>query len=214
MAAAQIQRLFNNARSKLPGAIDDMLKLELFNVLNEFYTNSNIWQEDVSVPVTSATATYTVTPIVPDTQSIITRLMWIYNSAGVPVAGTMQIPGTVILQFTPTNSDTLKVTVAKTVIDPVTAPSGGDPLAYGFPTYPTWTMDKYFLEMLDGLIGRMMSHLAKPYSNEKMAVYHLRKFTSGIATARNEAARLNVYGAQRWSFPQGFAVPVKGINAW
>lgn len=215
MATAQIQRMFNNARVKLPGAIDDMLKIEFYNVLFEFFTDSNIWQDQLAVPVDNTTATYTLTPS--DTSQI-TRLMSVNSSVtngSLPVFATMQVPGTMILKNTPTVADTLVVIVAKTIIDPVSSGSGGsDPIAFGFPNYPTWTVDKYFLGVLDGLIGRMMAQTAKPWTNEKLAVYHLRKFTGVIATARNEANRMNVYGAQRWTYPQSFGVATKGMNAF
>lgn len=215
MATAQLQRLFNNARVKIPGAIDDMLKLELYNVLFEFFTDSNIWQDQLAVPVTTATATYTLTPS--DTSQI-TRLMSVNTSAtngSLQVFATMQVPGTMILKNTPTVADTLVVVIAKTVIDPVSSGSpGDDPIQYGFPNYPTWVVDKYFLGILDGLIGQMMAQTAKPWTNEKLAVFHLRKFQQVITTARNEANRMNVFGAQRWTYPQSFGVAAKGMNAF
>lgn len=217
-ATPQIQRVFNNARVKLPGAVDDMLKLEFYNVLFEFFEGSNIWQETISLPVNTTTNIYDV-----DTCDVsqITRLMGIVTSqtySSINVLGTMQTPGALVLKFVPNQADTYLVTVAKTIIDPVhikpTQSTVTDPLVYGMPNYPEWVVDKYIQGFIDGLIGRMMSQVAKPYSNQQMAVYHLRKFQMWITTARNEANRQNVYGAQRWIYPQDYSVPAKGLNAF
>lgn len=217
-ATPQIQRLFNNARVKLPGAVDDMLKLEFYNVLNEFFTDSNIWTDSVPLLVDSTTNTYDVEPL---DESQITRLMSIYSSANFGrlwVNGSMEIPGTLVLQLTPSQADTYTVTLAKTVIDPVskqrTGSTNEDPLVYGFPNYPEWVVDKYFQGFIDGLVGRMAAQTSKPYANEKMAVYHLRKFQMYVTTARNESNRKNVYGAQRWTYPQSFRVPAKGLQSF
>ena len=47
----------------------------------------------------------------------------------------------------------------------------------------------------------MMSQAAKPYSSERLAVYHMRRFRSGIAAARTDAMRQNAYRGQAWRFP-------------
>ena len=60
-------------------------------------------------------------------------------------------------------------------------------------------------DVLSGLLGRMMSQPAKPYTNMQLSVYHMRRFRDGIARAKVEAMHQNVYRAQSWRFPQTFA---------
>jgi hypothetical protein len=192
--SADTDRLFNNARTLLPGAIDTTLSLELFNVLNDFYQNSNLWQENITFAVTPAGNTYTVAP---SGTSPIVRLLYILNSAGRPVYGTMATPGTIVLNTAPPQNDTYTATVALTVDDPV----GGD----GFPVFPAWTLNKYGTGILDGLVARMMAQPAKPYSNMTLATFHMRKFRSAISQARGESVRQNLNNAQAWRFPQSFA---------
>ncbi len=54
--------------------------------------------------------------------------------------------------------------------------------------------------LMDGLLGRMFEHPAKPYSNPTLAQYHLKRFRSaiGVAAARIKTARAQ--GAS-WRFP-------------
>jgi hypothetical protein len=87
--------------------------------------------------------------------------------------------------------------VALTINDPI----DGD----GLPFMPAWIADKYFDVLLDGLLSRVMVHPAKPYTNEKGAAFHGRRFMSGIGTARTDVRHGGIYGSQRWRFPQSFA---------
>jgi hypothetical protein len=194
MTTASMTRLLNNARSRLIGALDPAIKNELFGALNEFFQGSNVWTNDVPIAVTSAASSYEVDPSDPGQ---INRLMWVLDTNQAPVNATMQIPGTLDLANTPSQNDTYTVTIALTVNDPVAST--------GLPWCPDWTVDKYNDVMLDGVLARMMSQAAKPYSNERMAIYHMRRFQGGISTAKNEAWHKNVRAGQRWRFPQGWA---------
>jgi hypothetical protein len=76
-----------------------------------------------------------------------------------------------------------------------------DPLLNtGQPNFPTWIMDLYAETIADGLIGRMMAHGGKVWSNPQMSVYHLRRFRNGIAQAKVAADRKNTR-RQAWRFP-------------
>lgn len=192
-------RLMNNARIRLPGATDGAIQLELFNVLDEFFQRSKIWQKKIEFAVTSAddpdTTTYYIEA---ESVATINSLMGIVTSKGAPVYGTMQTPGEIILNTQPGQDDTYTATVSLTVNDPVARDN--------YPEYPQWILDKYYLALLDGLLGRMMSQPAKPFTNIPLATYHGRKFRSAIAQARTDSLRKNLNNAQAWRFPQSFAV--------
>ena len=201
MASAEINRLMDNARIKLPGALDSVLQMEFFWVMAEFFNSTNIWTEDIqfqALPtnenrITNPEAyTYTITP----SSGTIVRVWSVVNSQGVPQGVTMSIPGEIVLNYPPNVEDTFTATVVKTVSDPVTRE--------GYPEFPAWIMDKYGQELLDGLLGRMMSQLAKPYSSPQMAQYYLRSFRAGTNRAGNEAIHANLYRGQAWGFPQTF----------
>jgi hypothetical protein len=187
----ELTRLMENVRIKLPGALDDAIKLELFNVLNEFLTDSRCWLDEVQVDIEPEVVTYEVTP---EEDGVVVSLESFTNSDDSPVAATMQIPGTVVLTNTPAEEDTCTAKVSLTVMNPDDT--------NGYPRMPDWLLSKHFNGILHGLLGAMMTQQAKPYTNERMAVYHIRKFRAAIANARAEARRQNLYGGQRWRFPQ------------
>ena len=202
MPNADMNRLLDQARIRLPGAVDAAIVMELFTVMKEFFNGSNAWQEAIEFPVyaTSASAyadpdafTYDLTP----TQGAIMRLLGAHNGDGVPVRATMPVPGCVVLAQSPNVDATYTALVALTVTDPTTRD--------GIPQFPDWVLNKHYTELLDGLLGRMMSQLAKPYSSPNIAAVHLRKFKQGISAAKVEAMRKNVYAAPSWRFPRSFA---------
>lgn len=190
-----ITRLLNDARTRLPGATDGLVQQELFAAMDEFFKGSNVWQNDLSVPIVANQAAYELEA---DDPGIINRLMWMVNSNTQPVFGTMQVPGTIVLNTTPSTTDTYIVTVALTVTDPV-------PKSSNVPQCPDWIADKYRDVFLDGLVSRLCAMPAKPFSNEKLALFHGRRFRNGMRLAWTEAQHRNLFRGQGWVFPQGFA---------
>jgi len=76
----------------------------------------------------------------------------------------------------------------------------------GFPIlYPNWILEKYFEYFQDGILAKLMLQANKPYSNEKGAMYHYRKFHEGIGLARTEVRNYFTYSGQAWLYPQTFA---------
>lgn len=192
--SADLDRLMDNCRIRLPGVVDDVLKLELYSVLNEFFQGSNSWNEDITFTVTSGVVDY---PITPSGVSKIVRLLGVVNSEERFVGAAMPEQDTITLLTIPNKTEAYIARVVLTV---------GDPLdAYGYPEYPEWALSSYFDEIADGVIGRAMSQVAKPYTNERMAIYHMRRFRGGVSRAKVEWQHQNVYRGQNWSFPQTFA---------
>lgn len=202
MASQDMNRLMDSAKIRLPGAMDANIQNELFYCLNEFFQTSNIWYEDIQFPVTATSLsqfsnpeayTYTVVP----SSGTINRLIGVANSQGIPQGAVMATPGEVVLRFSPNADDTYTARVALTVTDPVTRE--------GYPEFPAWILNKYGNDILDGVLSRMMSQLAKPYSNPQMAMVHAKNFKNAISQAKVEAQHQNVYRGQSWNFPQTFA---------
>lgn len=188
-----LNRLMDNLRIKLPGALDGTIQLEFFNAMNEFFQNSNAWTEDIEIETVENQTDYLLVPLDP---GVINRLVYVINSNGTPVAATMQTPGELVLTNQPNGGLVLTVRVALTVTDPVTRE--------GYPVFPDWFLNKYGNDIQDGVLGRMMSQMAKPYSNERLGIFHLRKFQQAISQAKVEAQHKNVYRGQQWRFPSTF----------
>ena len=186
-------RLMKNARIHLPGALDTVLQLELFNVVDEFLQDSNVWQEAIEFTVTATDDTSTIYYIEPQSVSAIVRLISLTNSEDRQVYGSMAIPGEILLNPAPSQGDTYTATVALTIDDPVNNDN--------FPEFPEWVLIKYGPALLDGLLGRMMAQPAKPYTNAPLALVHMRKFRNAISFAGPESIRRNLANAQAWRFP-------------
>jgi len=180
-------RILKNARIHLPGALDDALKLELYNVAREFCDGSDVWREDVVVKVVADRSRYEIV-----TSAEPARLLALLDKNGAPVAASMAEPGVLLLRYTPNVSDQYVATVS---LLPLQEDSTS------LPILPEWISRKYYQDLTDGVIARMMAHPAKPYSNPTLAVYHMRKFRGGIATAKAHAAHTNLYDGQAWRFP-------------
>ncbi len=162
----------------------------MFNALNDFFTDSKIWREEIVVVTVAGQTDYQIYEEEPATMI---TLMGVVNANDGAVPATMPVPGTLVLRTEPSQVETLTATVALTVVDPVDTDE--------YPHVPDWLLKKYYATIMEGVIGLMLAQPAKPYTNERMAIYHTRKFRAGIAVARAEARHQNIYGGQAWRFP-------------
>jgi hypothetical protein len=192
---ANMERLMTDVTIRAPAVIEKAIQQEMFGMMSEFFRDSNCWREDIEFNTAADTTTYNLTPTV---VSAINRLMWVIRTGTtITVRATMQVPGAVVIGYTPNSVESLTAQVALTVTDPVDTDN--------YPQLPDWILEKYHGDFVDGLLGRLYSQPAKPYSNERMAIYHMRRFRGAISRAKVEANRKNLYSAQAWAFPQNFA---------
>ena len=199
-ADLEVTRLMNNIRERTPGATDAGIQRELFNAVDEFFRDTNVWKEDVPLTVPGQDPAGTPYIIAPNEPANITQLMWVFGastdpstSRGAPIQASMSVIGELVLRFQPSSPMDIVVTVALTVQDPVNRD--------GYVVLPQWIMQKYAETFLDGTVGRLMTQPNKPWTNSQMSVYHLRKFASKKAAARVEATRNNTFRQQAWCFP-------------
>lgn len=191
------EHFLNQARIKLPGASDLGLKAELYEVLREFFEDTNAWTEIIPIQVIAGTTEYRL--VVRDGGRII-RLIGVRDHNQLPVAAFMPTLGTVTL-VNPTNTNPPSEWEVK-VVKNVTLPTQRDDM----PIAPDDLFVQYDTILLDGLLGRMMGQQAKTYSNSQMSVYHLRRFRTGTVAARTDIKRQHTVGAQTWTYPQQFRV--------
>lgn len=203
MATADMNRLVDNVRIRCPGVLDTAIYFELFSILNDFLQVTNLWTEDINFAVTGGTDSYYVNPdLYTYTLDVfeggtINRLLALSDSNGTPKNGSMAIPGVIILQYPPAVTTTYVAKVAKTITDPTQRD--------GTPELPDWIINKYGNSILDGVLGRLMSQLAKPYSSPQMAVTHLKLYFQVSASAKTEALHKNIQNGQTWKFPGQFS---------
>ena len=196
------ERLIKNARNALPGSLDSVILLELYNVLDEFFRDSSIWQEDVVFSVTAGDPVGTIYYIEPESVSAIVRLLYVFNVDNIRQHAFMRIPGEITFtspppQQEPPSTYQYIATVALSIVDPVQRD--------GYPEFPQWILDKYGLGILDGVLARMMLQPAKPYTNPQLGAAHWGAFRKTCSHAGTESLHMNVSNAQSWVFPQQFS---------
>ncbi len=221
MTTSSIARLFDNARVHLPSALDGVMRLELFNVVREFTQRSDIWHERIPVSINQNQRVY---DIVSAEGGLINRLIWVEGNAAQAPSPAPYQPGPPqhacllttgapsaqleVFQF-PSADELWFAHVALTNVDP----SDKD----GLPILPDWIYDKYHLTLLEGLLSKMMSHPAKPYTSKDGVLFHGRRFLNGIGLAKTESRRGFLAGGQRWAYPSGFRTHTQrtwGAHRW
>lgn len=176
--------IIDNIRARVPGVLDGMIALELGNCVYEFLEMTNVWQEDVSLTTQPGVLTYSVITV--DGEPV--RLMGVKND-GRRIQCSFAPPDA--LSF-PTDLNTVSLVATFALV-----PDSTDAL-----NVPEWLWLNYRNALIEGTLGRLMSQIAKPYANERMAIYHMRRFRNFAAQARVEAQRQYNYAAQAWAFPK------------
>jgi hypothetical protein len=186
-----LNRLIANVRSDLPGALDNAIKMSLFNVVDEACRDGNLWQDDQTVKGKENKVEYSLS--VPS-GAIPLRLMKVIDNDR-PVAATI-FHEYLLFQTQPEIDKVYTVTLALAP-DPETdiTDTPGVPDAF-------WAQYYHFLEA--GVLSRMMAQQAKPYTNVQMAAVHYKRFKSGVNRARMDMNTAHTFGAQNWRFPQSF----------
>lgn len=193
--ANELTRLFNLSTVYLPGATLGAMQIEVFEVFHEFFNKSNCWTEEITVSETTTKLSYELD--VDTGSATILRLISYKNSEGVDFRAYMDEPGILTIPQLPAEASDKYAKVSLTVKDPVDT--------NGYPIVPEWVFSKYRDTLRCGLVGRMMMQKAKPYTDERMGIYNLRRFQSGIGVAKTEATHSNLYRGQTWAFPRTFA---------
>jgi hypothetical protein len=167
----------------------------MFNTLNEWFQTTNMWYEDIQFTgvVNDASYIYVIEPSQP---SAIVRLIGVVDNNQRTVAAVMDTLGQLQLVISPTEAVVYTARVALTINDPLDREN--------YPNAPDWVLNKYMNDLVDGVVGRLMMQVGKPYSNSQMGIWRTREFNKGVAMARVEAQRHNVWRQQNWVFPQSF----------
>lgn len=186
-------KLMGEANVFLQGASDAQLRVQLFDVLDEFFNGSCSWPEAIKFHVVADALDY---PLVPLTGRII-RLDSVIDQNNVPQQAIMPEIGTVRFLYPYTQVQPMTAYVIKTVTDPFHCSP---------PDVPEWLLPAYGRGILYGIIGHMMMQPGLSYSNPTLGQFYLQKFNDQISQAYVSTNKANKIGAQNWAFPQSFAV--------
>jgi hypothetical protein len=182
-------KLLGQAKVGLMGASDMQLKVQLFDVLSDFFDQSCCWSEAINFTVIPETLDYPLQV----TQGRILRLEAVLNQHNHPEQAIMPDIGVVHFLYPYTQVQPMTAIVIKTV---------SDPLACYPPNIPDWVITKHHQVLLHGLLGHMMMIPAQSYSNPQLAQFYMQKFNDGTTGAYVAALKANTIGTQSWMFPQ------------
>lgn len=177
--------------------LDDVIMLELQFVVKEFLDESNVWVDPILLATTANVTDY---PVESEFGSV-NRLLNVVNENGSPVAASLLEPPNdedlyvVRLAVAPSTSGDLIANVSLT-------PDSAIPVA---DSVPDWMWGRYRSGFIDGVLGRLFSQPAKPYTNGTLAVVHSNRFRSAASKAKREMLNRNRFRGQGWAFPQSFA---------
>ena len=194
-------------RARLPGADEGAWQQELQNAVEEFCIRSLALQYELPIRAQTDVSDYPLNPVdavpnpdVPDwvgVQALYVhhvefswdhrphfprdyRPQFLYpHTSGNPQTIYVTEPAVVSLFPTPQAQINDELFFVHTALVPKR------PIVY----VPKMLADYYFEGILDGTVGRMMGHAKRPYSDPRMAQYHMTRFRNAMRTAKDEALR-------------------------
>ena len=192
-------RVFADIRKDLPSVSDAVVRQEIFRVMDDFTQHTNLWQETLPVDIVPNVQSYNL-PI--PAEGKVNRLMFVYDISQPtpywPMTNLMmRVPGVLLLPRMPGTGATWNCIVAKRTYEPLNSDK--------YPDIDPWIVEKYADTIGRGILARLMLEPQKPYSNPMLAAANQKAYISGRSMARVNDSHANVYDAQNWKFPQGWA---------
>ena len=175
-------RIYDNIQATLPGVVLEVIRMELWNAIEEFCLRSTFYRAKAPWAMSPYTREYDFNP---------------YDSSQV-VFSVLKVLGLPIYSVNPPAilvDDSAGISGARSGIALVAL----KPIAFDC-DLPGDLFNRWFECMLDGTKARLMGHPAKPYSSPSMAEYHMKRFRVGLNLARAEAEQLNS-GQSNFRFP-------------
>lgn len=194
LAQRGMQYLVDRCRVELLGASTALILAKMYDVMDEFFNDSSLWQEVLEGNfIGNATRYYLVPQHHP--AGVIFRLDGVYDLNGFPVPAAMPEPPFLQLAYPPNQPNPAFVRVIKTCAVP---PPGEAPHV------PYWVFAQYTPYLMAGLLSKMQLQPDRPYTDVKTAQVNHYKFREGVMNARVNALRRNGFGKNSWIYPQQF----------
>jgi hypothetical protein len=188
MAYAELR---DTLRIRLPGALDGGITLELFNVIDEWCRRTNAYRVFVETTLVAGQKTYVIAPA--GLEPLI-----VYQTAHqtLDVDGAAYDDGQIVLPTAPEADDVLSPLVTEISVAPLYG--DGDPADW----LPVYLYQRFHQALIDGVLSRMHSQAAKPYSDVRRAEYHGRRLRNHMRTAIARVVGDSEVSPQRWAFPR------------
>ena len=191
----------NNLLSIIPGADWSTVDREIQNALREFCVQSGAWAFQFDpIMIREGRADYYLNP---QPGSMIVYIMGYYRTDaqtdGVRFSRLRQHPSS------PAYSPSIGVIRFVPVPDAEDEGDTFEPVValrpFNSSVVPDEAVLAWYDVITDGVLGRMMLQLDKPWSDKVTAQYHLRRFRTGMSQARDVARRRYSLTESEWVFP-------------
>src|SRR5215204_3104059 len=170
-------RLLNELQVKLVGSTVNLLRFEIWNMLDDFCREGLAWRETIDVILEADQPDYVITPVGTDIVRVFSA-----DHDTLDLTGITYDFGTVSLYTVPTADDVGTPLHVVTALAP--ALDQGADIENLIPA-DMWS--KFHRTFVKGVLGLAMAQPAKPYSNPQLAAYYWRGYLSDRAVARREA---------------------------
>ncbi len=177
-----LNRLYDNVLVEVPSVTLQMVQVQAWNTIEDFYLRSTVRREVVYWTMAPGVQQIDFNPY--DENWLVA---WVLEVCGLPCYRVVP-PGVVIDTTNPTSQRNGSALLA---LKPVANGFSPDPLLF-----QTW-----FETLLAGVLSRLYGMPAKPYTSPQLAQKHASVYTRGIAIARAFADGANGAGPGRWRFP-------------
>ena len=214
------ERWINDVRMTLPNVLEAVVRSELITTIEEFYRRAQPWLQELGpYPVNIDQREMKVNPVPDGDQFVpegmdpvdVQRVIYIKRAwfkgrqlSQAPFGGrsmertgdspvAFYCPYPDVIRFLPIpekqHDDSLTILAAIAPKNP-----------QFFMPQMTWT--HFYDVVLDGVLGRMMGHEAKPYANSEKSEFRLRRFKGNCQRIRGEAEAGFTVAGVGWSFPR------------
>lgn len=205
-----VDRLIQTVRAHVPGVPEEMVKLELFNTIDTFFRRTLAWRFPNDITLLANTTEYDVET--PAGAVAVAAINATHNGLTMPtfepsavsmVAGQLAWaftqPDVVLLANAPSSQ---QLAYPLTVMFALSIQRDALEIDPGDWQLDDWMYDMFFGDWINGIYASLYGMPAKPWSNPQLAVFHGKKFWSGMSQRKRQANTGFVYGAVGWSFPR------------
>lgn len=215
MSTCYSERLKKTLIVRLPGATEAAIDIEMANAAHEFFLESGAWHQIVYANLIAGKSRYELWP---DTGSVgVICDLEIEGQPYRPVTGN-SVPrqqwNGALQVMTNFGELTLYPASTKTIAKGIVANVTIIPEECGC-DIPEDIVNHYYEALLDTALGKLYSHVNRPYSNPNLALFHIGRYRAHLTRARRIVAGGNVRAGGPWVYPQiapgrnqrGYALP-------
>ena len=186
-----LARLYDNIMLQVPAVGLSLVKLMVWNTIEEFYLRSTARRETVFW-----TMSVGMTQIDFNPYDATWLVAWILDVSGLTFPQ-IRMPG-LLIDTQPNGQAFQRTGSVLLALKPVSFSTD----------LPPELFEQWFETILDGSLARLYMQPAKPWSSVQLAGYHGGRYRGGISRARAIAQGSFTDGGGRWRFPQaqGFAM--------